>query len=102
MKMTGLFHIALLPDTDETAFVKRMATVLNDGANPFQATRITSGFSHRLLKRQSRFADYAWQTTVDLVTDHGYDFDQNAGSVQAAIKGMGLLTGIDVYTHVDS
>jgi hypothetical protein len=98
MTMTGQFHITLLPEADEKAFVARMTdTVFKDPA-AMQLTRITEAFRHRLLKGRAEFREYVWQVEVDLVTDHEYSFAQNVERVQQALAGSGVLTGLDVYT----
>jgi hypothetical protein len=45
---------------------------------------------------------YVWQVTVDLVTDAGYDFAQNAEHVQASVAAFGVLIHIEAFTHVAS
>jgi hypothetical protein len=57
MKMTAMFHIALLPDASKSAFITR-------------------------------------------VTDHEYDFVGNVERAWVAIKGMGVVTDLEVYTHL--
>jgi hypothetical protein len=102
MKMTGMFHITLRPGVDEEVFVKQMRTAMARDANPFQLTRITTGFTHTLLKGQSKFPEYVWHATVTLMTNAGYNFEENAARVQSAIKDMGVLTAIDVYRNIDA
>ena len=97
--MTGVYHIVLRPDADEQAFVKHMTDVVFEDPNALQPTRITRSFAHQLLKAQGSLPRYSWQTTVDLETDAGYDFERNAGTVQKHVESFGLLVGIDAYTH---
>ena len=94
MIMTGIYRIALFPEADESQFVDHMV------ANVFgvlQLTRITKSFSHSLLAMKSALRQYAWIATVDLVTDHEYDFDQNNERIQKAIGQFGLLIGTETY-----
>jgi hypothetical protein len=100
MKMTAMFHIALLPDANESAFTQRMTESVFKDLAVFALTRTTAAFAHQLLKKQSRIPAYVWQATVDLVTDHEYDFEGNVDRVRAAIKGMGVVTSVEVYTHL--
>lgn len=102
MTMTGQFHITLTPDADEKAFVTRMTGVVFNDMASLQSTRITAAFRHRLLKGRSEFREYVWQVEVDLVTDHEYDFAENVERVQKSLAGSGVVTGLDVYTHVSA
>lgn len=102
MKMTGLYHIALLPNADEQAFTTHMIDVVFTNVAALQATRITTGVDHQLLKAEGAFRRYAWQATVSLMTDKGYDFLQNVERVQQSVKEFGLVVGLDVSTHVES
>jgi hypothetical protein len=102
MKMTGMYYISLLPDADDEAFVKQMMEVVFNNVAVLQATRITRGFTHQLLKGRSEFREYVWQVTVDLVTDKGYNFGGNIERVQQSVADWGLVTGMDVYTIVKS
>jgi hypothetical protein len=98
--MTGIYRIALLPGADERAFVKHMRDVVFKNPNALQLTRITRGFEHRLLKMHGDLRLYAWQATVDLQTDSGYDFAQNA-HVQKSIQEFGVLIGVEAYTNME-
>lgn len=100
MKMVGVYHIALLPTADETAFVRHMAGEVFPSTSILQLTRITSGFSHRLLKRSGQLHQFAWNVTVQLVTDAGYDFQQNVERIQASLQAFGLVIGIDTFTEL--
>jgi hypothetical protein len=100
MTMTGLFHITLLPDADEQAFVTHMTATVFKDVSALQLTRITAAFRHTLLKGRSEFREYVWQVEVDLVTDHEYNFAENTARVQTSLNGAGVVTGLDVYTHV--
>lgn len=102
MKMTGIYRIALLPATDESAFVKHMTDTVFTNRSALQATRITQSIAHQLLKGRSEFREYAWLVIVDLVTDHGYDFAQNIERIGKAFDGMAAVIGLDVYTNVES
>jgi hypothetical protein len=44
---------------------------------------------------------YVWQATVDLQTDAGYNFAENAERVQKSIEKFGVLIGVDAYTNVE-
>jgi hypothetical protein len=46
---------------------------------------------------KSDFRQCAWIVTVDLVTDHGYNFEENNERIQAAIADFGLLIGTETY-----
>jgi hypothetical protein len=98
--MTGQYRIALLPGADPQAFVEHMQNEVFRDAGGLQLTRITRAFDHRLLAGSMR--QYVWQVTVDLVTDAGYDFAQNAEHVQASVAAFGVLIHIEAFTHVAS
>lgn len=100
MTMTGLFHITLLPDADEQAFVTHMTGTVFKDVSALQLTRTTSAFRHQLLKGRSEFREYVWQVDVDLMTDHEYDFAENIARVQKNLAGSGVLSGLYVYTQV--
>jgi hypothetical protein len=97
MKMTGIYRFALLSDADEQLFVghitKNVFPIL-------QLTRITSGFTHTLLAMKSDLRQYAWIVTVTLVTDDGYDFDQNIERIQKSIAPFGLLVGTETHKNI--
>lgn len=40
--------------------------------------------------------------TVDLVTDKGYNFGENVERVQQSVADWGLVTGLDVYTVIET
>lgn len=111
MKMTGLFRFALLPGADAEAFEEHMRTDVFGSPNALQLTRITSGFSHQLLVAERRSAGesthphpgahYVWLTTVDLVTDAGYDFEENGPSVQQQVEQFAVLVAIESYVGVN-
>lgn len=98
--MTGLYQIALLGQVDEQAFVEHMAKRVFEDATVLQATRITRHFAHQILRRKGSLRQYAWQVTVDLMTDAGYDFDQNVERVQESIREFGVVIGVDAYAIV--
>jgi hypothetical protein len=98
MKMVGIYHIALLPTADEDAFVSRMTAQVFHG-DVLQLTRVTSGFSHQLLKRANELRQYAWKVTAQLVSG-GYDFAQNVERLQASIEQFGVVIGVDAYTEI--
>lgn len=96
--MTGFYHIALLPETDEKSFVDHMRGKVFDLLQP---TRVTRGFTHTLLKSAGDFREYTWLVSADLVGDSDYDFDQNRERLQKALAGVGLLVGIDSYLNLE-
>ena len=98
MLITGQFRIALLPGTDQQAFIEHMKNVVFTGPGVLQLTRITRSFDHQLLEGSMR--QYVWQTTVDLVTDAGYNFLENAERVQASVEAFGVLIHIEAFTNV--
>jgi hypothetical protein len=98
MKMLGVYHIALLTTADEDAFVSHMTGEVFQG-DVLQLTRVTSGFSHQLLKRPGELRQYAWNVTTQLVSG-GYDFAQNVQRLQASIEQFGVVIGVDAYTEV--
>lgn len=100
MKMTGLFHLTLLPSTDDPNFEKQITEVAFANPSVMQSTRITRDFDHRLLKKRNSLRQYVWQVDVDLMTDHDYDFAANITKVQDAIDGMAVITAIDVFERV--
>ena len=97
MKMTGIYRFALLSDADEQLFVghitKNVFPIL-------QLTRITSGFTNTLLAMNSDLRQYAWIGAVTLVTDDGYDFDQNIERIQKSIAPFGVLVGTETYRNI--
>ncbi len=99
MKMTGIYRFALLPDADERLFVDHMT---KNVFNVLQLTRITSGFTHALLAMKSDLRQYVWIVTVNLVTDHGYDFDQNIERIQKSIAQFGVLIGTETYRNIST
>jgi len=98
--MTGMFRIALLPSADEGAFASRMMDVFKK-ADALQLTRITSGFTHTLLKKSSDVREYVWEARVELVTDHPYNFAENLERVQKSVDGFGVVSGLDIYSNVE-
>ena len=102
MTMTGMFHIALLPETDEQEFVTHMTQSVFTDASALQATRITQSIRHELLRGRGEFRRYVWLVTVELVTDREYDFDENIENVRKAVEASAVLTGLDVYVNLES
>src|SRR6266542_3993143 len=109
MRMLGIYHIALLTDAEEDAFVSHV-TEENFGniEGVLQLTRVTSGFDHQLLKRlgavdesgrpaPGELRQYAWHVTANLVGDAGYSFEQNVDRLQANVKNFGVVIGVDTY-----
>lgn len=100
MKMLGVYHIALLTTADEDAFISHMTEKVFGSADILQLTRITSGFSHQLIKRTGELRQFAWLVTADLVTSVGYDFEQNMERLQASLQPFGVVIGVDAYTQL--
>ena len=100
MKMTGLFHLTLLPSTVDTTFEKELTEVAFTNVSAMQSTRITTGVDHVLLKKRGELRQYVWQVDVDQMTNHDYDFAQNLARVQEALKDMAVVTGVEVYEIV--
>jgi hypothetical protein len=98
MKMTGQFRIALLPSADPQAFEEHMKNTVFKGS-ALKPTRITRSFSHTLLQGSMR--QYVWQAAVDLQTDAGYNFAENAAGVQNTIADFGVLIGVEAFTDVE-
>jgi hypothetical protein len=96
MEMTGQFHFALVPSSDEQAFVDAMR---KDVFGVLRSTRITRGFDHVLLKGPTP-GQYMWQARVDLMSDHGYDFSADAPQVQKAVKNHAVLIGVDAFENI--
>ena len=101
MKMLGVYHIALLKAAKEDTFVSHMRRNVFR-SDVLQLTRVTSGFSHELLKRPGALRQYAWHVTANLVTSSGYDFDQNVERLQANIEKLGVVIGVDTYTVMEA
>ena len=97
MKMTGMFRIALLAEADEKKFIDHMQGKAFD---VLQATRVTRGFTHALLKSRGEFREFVWVAVVDLVGDRDYNFGRNRERVQEAIAEFGLLIGIDSFLNL--
>jgi hypothetical protein len=112
MVMIGTFRIALLSGVDPAAFDRYMPEEVFTDTSALQLTRITRAFHHTLLGSalrrpgDERFTDpdpgiqYIWQAAVDLVTDSGYDFDENAGRVQERVGEYTVLIGIESYRRI--
>lgn len=100
MEMLGMYQIALLTTADEDAFVSHMTGEVFPSHDLLQLTRITSGFSHRLLKRPGNLRQYVWKVTAHLVTSASYDFTQNVERLQASIEEFGLVIGVDTYSEI--
>lgn len=100
MTMTGIFHITLVPDADEQAFVAHMVNAVFSSS--LLATRITRSQTNALLKKHGGLRQYAWQATVDLMNDMGRPFDDFLAAVRNSIAAYGEVTGVDTYTHVDA
>jgi hypothetical protein len=100
MKMLGVYHIALFPAADEADFVRHMTGEVFPSTDILQLTRITSGFSHQLLKSPGHLRQFAWNVTVQLVTDAGYDFEQNVERIQGSLEAFGLVIGVDTFTEL--
>lgn len=98
--MIGIYRIALLPHADEAAFVKHMTKVVFENPHALQLTRITSAFSHQLLKLNGDLRQYAWAATVSLMGAQ-YDFAQ-FDHIQKQIEKFGVVCGLDVYTLAGS
>ena len=97
MTMTGVFQIGLSQQADEQRFVAAMTERV---FGLLQPTRITTGFSHTLLKAQDTFRRYAWIAEVELMTDVPYDFAQNIDRVRQAIAEFGVLVSVDAYRNL--
>ena len=102
MKMTGMFHLALLPGTDEQEFVEHMTQSVFTDVSALQATRITRSMRHELLHARGEFRTYVWLVTVELVTDREYDFYENIDNVRKAVEASAVVTGLDVYVNLES
>ena len=99
MRLVGIYHIALLPEADEAKFVKQMASA--EGL--LQATRVTSGFDSRLLRRDATtdgLRAYAWHVTAQLMSDAPYSFTQNVPRVAESIAKFGVVAAVDTYAEV--
>lgn len=98
--MLGVYHIALLPTADETDFVRHMTAEVFPSTDILQLTRITSGFSPRLLKSAGDLRQFAWKVTVQLVTNAGYEFEQNVERIEGSLQEFGLVIGVDTFTEI--
>ena len=112
MLMTGLFRFALLPDVEPESFEAHMRDEVFGGF-ALQATRITHSFDHQLLLAQVRRSgddglhsphpgtQYVWQATVNLMTDAGYDFEQNIERIQQRVGQFAVLIDVESYTIIE-
>ena len=98
MVETGLYEIVLDPGAEEAALVGRLAE-LGDGTGVAQLTRVTSGFEARTLRRRGALPVYLWALTVRLMTSLEYDFEQNVGRLGDALKGVGVVVGVQSYAE---
>ena len=100
MKMVGMYHIALLTEADEDAFVLHLSSdTFGSSGGVLQLTRVTSGFDCQVLRRSAvaeGMRQYAWQVTAQLVSG-GYDFDQNVERLQAEVEEFGVVIGVDAF-----
>ena len=103
MKMVGMYHIALLTEADEDAFVSHLSSdAFGSSGGVLQLTRVTSGFDCQVLRRSATaegMRQYAWQVTAQLVSG-GYDFDENVERLQAEVEEFGVVIGVDAFTVV--
>jgi hypothetical protein len=98
MLRTGQFTIALSPAADAAAFEAHVKNVLFDDPHVMAPTRITRGFSHRLMKvvgdANGLPPRYVWEVTADLMGNGRYDIAQNAGNVQAGVGDFGVVVDV--------
>src|SRR4051794_2541121 len=67
MQMVGIYHIALLTEADEDAFVSHIASNTFGESGVLQLTRVTSGFDFQVLRRSvvaGAIRKYAWRVMV--------------------------------------
>jgi hypothetical protein len=98
MLRTGQFVIALSPAADPAAFAAHVQDILFNDPQIMASTRITRGFSHRLLKvvhgAEGLPPRYVWEVTADLMGNGRYDIAENAANVQAGIKDFGVVVEV--------
>src|SRR5918994_2389360 len=108
MNAIGHYRFALHRDADASAFEALVSSMSGEGI--LQLTRVTSGFSERLLE-VVRLADadeesrhpgpqYVWEVTVRLVSGDRYDFAGSADRVQEAITGLATLVAVEAFRTV--
>jgi hypothetical protein len=93
---TGQVRFALIPGTNEQIFVEHMRDNFPQALTP---TRTTTHFHHLLMKGPVP-GQYVWQTTVDLMTESGYEFLRNASKIQEIIENKAVLIGVDVFKNL--
>jgi hypothetical protein len=98
MLHTGQFVIALSPATDPAAFEAHVQDVLFNDPHVMALSRITRGFSHRLLKvvhgAKGLPPRYVWEVTADLVGNERFDISENTADIQAGIKDFGVVVEV--------
>jgi hypothetical protein len=114
MMMTGLFRFALLPGVEPESFEEHRTDKVFTNPHALQLTRITRRFNHQLLSCRFRRPgnrdqidpnpgrQYVWQAMVELQTNSGYDFEENADSVQERVAQFAVLVAVESYAHVES
>ncbi|MGH8867437.1 MAG: hypothetical protein ACRDYU_05515 [Actinomycetes bacterium] len=110
--LIGHYRFALHRDCDAEAFRSHLVASVFTDSSLLHPTRITKGFSHRLLlpvdasgeavgePADGLGAQYVWAVWADLVNDMGYDFQQNAGRIQARVTDFATLVDVGAFTHV--
>jgi len=98
------FTIALTRNADAAAFKDHVRNVLFPDMQIMAPTRVTRGFSHRLLEVVDGLDGlpprFVWEATADLMGNGAYDFARNAVNVQAGIAAFGVL--VDLVETVET
>jgi hypothetical protein len=101
VSVVGHYRLALHPG----AVAAELETLLSSlrGENILQLTRVTSGFSERVLTGYTQEGNptpgphYIWEVTVRLVTDVQYDFADSAERVQQAVAEYATLVSVEGF-----
>ncbi|HEX2705483.1 MAG TPA: hypothetical protein VHM65_06970 [Candidatus Lustribacter sp.] len=104
------YRFALHPRADAAAFEALMSA--RSGEDTLQLTRVTSGFSERLLEvRRPADADekshhpgpqYVWEVTVNLVSGDHYDFAASADRVQEVAADLATLVSVESFRTIET
>jgi hypothetical protein len=110
MNAIGHYRFALHPSADAAAFEALVSSM--SGESTLQLTRVTSGFSERMLEvvrradadEESRYPgpQYVWEVTVRLVSGDRYDFAGSADRVQEAVADFATLVAVEAFRMVEA
>jgi hypothetical protein len=100
MRMEGTYHIALKPGVSEGDFIGTLQQKFS--ASGF-LTRVTEAVDARLLKvaGDTVTPHYILDISVELMTDHPYNFVEYAPEITGMIGDLGVIIQIDTFTDLE-